>query len=173
MTASLELGARWTEAAQTLEVAPATLEIGDLLAVSLKASAGNVPREAFSLDPVKALASVAMVEAGPIELTLRDLGALDLAAAELARAKGEGLEAGRALLADSFARKAAEFAQAPPEAQAFFDAVGQFVRTKGETLTITLTPKGRVGVLQVIEGARRDPLAALLADFAVEARTGK
>jgi hypothetical protein len=173
MTASLDLGASWKEAAQTLEVAPATLEIGDLLAVSLKASAGNVPRETFSLDPVKALASVALVEAGRIELTLRDLGALDLAAAELARVKGEAPEAGRTLLAASFAQKAAEFAQAPPEAQAFFDAVSQFVRTKGETLTITLTPKGRIGVLQVIEAARRDPLAALLADFAVEARTGK
>jgi hypothetical protein len=173
MTASLDLGANWTEAAQTVAVAPATLEIGDLFAVSLKASAGNVPREAFSSDPVKALAAVALVEAGPIELTLRDLGALDLAAAEVARAKGEGPEAGRPLLAESFAQKAAEFAQATPEAQAFFDAVSQFVRTKGETLTITLTPKGRVGVLQVIESVRHDPMAALLANFGVEARTGK
>ncbi|MBO0766268.1 MAG: hypothetical protein J2P50_16995 [Hyphomicrobiaceae bacterium] len=173
MTASLDLGASWTEAAQTVAVAPATFEIGDLFAVSLKASVGKVPREAFSSDPVKALASVGLAEAGPIELTLRDLGALDLVAAELARAKAVGPEAGRSLLAESFAQKAAAFGEPTPQAQAFFDAVGQFLRTKGETLTITLTPRGRIGVLEVIDGARQDPVAALLANFGVEARTGK
>jgi len=59
------------------------------------------------------------------------------------------------------------------ELQPVFDALARFVQGKGETLTIALKPKGgSVGLLQLIEAARRDPLTALLSNFTVEARTG-
>jgi hypothetical protein len=173
MTASLEFGTSWTEATQTVAVTPATLEIGDVLAMSVKAQLGNVPREVFSTNIIKAIGSVALVEAGLIEVTVRDLGAVDQAAAELGRATGGGPEAGRLLLAATLAQNAAPMTQRRPELQPFFDALGQFVQGKGETMTVTLTPKGHVGILPLIDGARRDPLATLLDGFTLDARTGK
>jgi hypothetical protein len=172
ITVSIDIGTGWTEATQTLALAPATLEISDFLAMSLKAQLGNMPREAFSADLMKAIASVALVEAGPIEVTLRDLGGVDQMAGELGRASGGGPEAGRILLAATLAQQAAVFTQRRPEVQPFFDALGGFVQRKGETMTITLTPKGSVGVLPLIDGARRDPLATLLDGFTLDAKTG-
>jgi hypothetical protein len=173
LTASLDVGAGWTEAAQAVTLAPASIELDDLLAVSLKATAGNVPHATFSRDRVKSAISLALVEAGPIELTLHDLGAVDVAAAEMARAQGQGPEAGRVLLARSLSERAEAVAETTPEMRTFYDAAGEFVRTRGGTLTLTLTPKGRIGLLPLIEGVRRDPVAALLANFTVEARTGR
>jgi len=167
---SLDLGARWQESEQTVVLAPATLEIRDLLALSIKASAGNVPREVLSTDLLKAMAAAPLVEAGPLELTLRDLGLIDVAAAQLGQTKGGDAEVGRALLVESLAERAAATTQSSPELQPLFDALSRFVQGKGETLTIALKPRGSVGLLQLIEALRRDPVAALLANFTVDAR---
>lgn len=172
VAASLDLGARWEEAVQRAMLAPATMEIRDVLALSLKASAGNVPREMLSADVVKVMGGAPLVEAGPVELTLRDLGVVELVAAQVGLAKGGDAEAGRALLVESLAQKAAAVTQTSPELQPFFDALTRFVQGKGETLTVALTPKGSVGLLQVVEAARRDAMGALIANFTVEARTG-
>jgi hypothetical protein len=169
---SLELGARWQEAEQRVVMAPATVEIRDVLAMSIRASAGNVRREMLSTDILKALAAAPLVEAGPVELTLRDLGLVELAAAQLGQANGGDAQAGRALLVETMAQRAAAAAQTSPELQPILDALTQFVRGKGETLTIALTPKGSVGLLQLVEAARGDAVGALLANFTVEVRTG-
>ena len=172
VAASLDVGARWKEAEKSMVLAPATMEIRDVVALSIKASIGNVPREMLSTDIVKVMGGAPLVEAGPVELIVRDLGVVELAAAELGQTKGGDAEAGRALLAESLAQRAAAATQTSPELQPFFDALGRFLQSKGETLTITLTPKGSVGLLQVVEAARRDALGALLANFTVDARTG-
>jgi hypothetical protein len=173
LTISLDLGARWHEAEQKVALAPAAVEIRDVLGLSIKASAGNVPREMLSTDFLKAMAAAPLVEAGPVELTLRDLGLVEVAAAQLGQTKGGDAAVGRALLVETLAQRAAEATQTAPELQQVFDALGRFVQGKGETLTVALTPKGTgVGLLQLIEAARRDPLAALLSNFTVEARTG-
>ena len=173
LTISLDLGARWHEAEQKVALAPAAVEIRDVLGLSIKASAGNVPREMLSTDFLKAMAAAPLVEAGPVELTLRDLGLVEVAAAQLGQTKGGDAEVGRALLVETLAQRAAEATQTAPELQPVFDALGRFVQGKGETLTVALRPKGSgVGLLQLIEAARRDPLAALLSNFTVEARTG-
>ena len=172
MAASFDLGARWKEAERSVVLAPATIEIRDVLALSVKASLGNVPREMLSTEIIKVMGGAPLVEAGPIELTVRDLGIVDLAAAELGQAKGGDAEAGRALLVESLAQRAAAATQTSPELQPVFDVLSRFLQGKGETLTVTLTPKGSVALLQVIEAARRDAVGALLANFTVEARTG-
>jgi hypothetical protein len=173
LTISLDLGARWHEAEQKVALAPAAVEIRDVLGLSIKASAGNVPREMLSTDFLKAMAAAPLVEAGPVELTLRDLGLVEVAATQLGQTKGGDAAVGRALLVETLAQRAAEATQTAPELQQVFDALGRFVQGKGETLTVALTPKGSgVGLLQLIEAARRDPLAALLSNFTVEARTG-
>jgi hypothetical protein len=173
LTVSLDLGARWHEAEQKVALAPAAVEIRDVLGLSIKASAGNVPREMLSTDFLKALAAAPLVEAGPVELTLRDLGLVEVAAAQLGQTKGGDAEVGRALLVETLAQRASEATQTAPELQPVFDALARFVQGKGETLTVALKPKGgSVGLLQLIEAARRDPLTALLSNFTVEARTG-
>jgi len=172
LAVSLDFGTLWREADRTLVLEPVTMEMRDVLALSIKASAGNVPREMISADPVKAMAAAPLVEAGPVELTLRDLGLVEVAAAQLGQTKGGDAEAGRALLVEILAQRAMEATQKTPELQPVFDALTRFVQAKGETLTLALKPKGSVGLLQVIEAARRDPVAALLANFTVEARTG-
>jgi len=172
LAASVDLGVRWKEAEQSVVLAPATMEIRDVVELSVKGSLGNVPREMLSTDIVKVIGGAPLVEAGPIELTVRDLGIVDLAAAQLGQAKGADAAAGRALLVEALAQRAASAAQTSPELQPFLDALSRFLQGKGETLTVTLTPKGSVALLQLIEAARRDAVGALLANFTVEARTG-
>jgi hypothetical protein len=172
MAAGFDLGVRWKEPEQSIVLAPATMEIRDVLALSIKASIGNVSREMLSTDMLKVIGGVPLVEAGPVEVNLRDLGVVELAAANLGQARGGDVEAGRALLVESLAQRAAAVTQGNPELQPFVDALRRFLQGKGETLTVTLTPKGSVGLLQFIEAARRDAVGTLLTNFTVEARTG-
>jgi hypothetical protein len=171
--ASIDVGSSWSEAAQTVTVAPASVEIDNLFALSVKASVGNVPRAMLSPDPAVVMAAAGLAQAGAIEVSLHDLGANELLAADLGRTRGGGPEMGRVVLAESLAQQGGALSQANPELRPFVEALGQFLQGSGETLTITLTPKGRVGVVELVEAVRRDPVAALLASFNVEARTGK
>lgn len=168
-----DVGTSWTEAAQTLALEPATVEIGGVLALSLKASASNVSRDAFSTDPAKVMASAVLVDAGPIELSLRDLGLVDLIAAQTALSRGAGPETGRTLLLENLALKKQALTHTSPDAETLFQAMERFVQGKGETLTVRLTPKGRVGLLQFLDASKVDPVAAMLASFTVEATTGR
>jgi hypothetical protein len=173
LATSADIGVRWVEKQQMLALAPATVEIGNMLSLSLKASAGNVTRDVFATDPVKAIGGAAMAEAGPIEASLRDLGVVALVAAEAGRAQGAAPEQGRTLLLEALARNAEALAQTSPDVQPFLRALAELIEGKAHTLTVRLTPKGRVGVLQLIEAAQRDPVAALLASFDVEAKTAR
>jgi hypothetical protein len=169
---SVDLGAHWNESEERVVLAPATLQIRDVVALSAKASVTHVPREMLSSDLLKVMAAAALVEVGPLELTVRDLGVVDVAAAQLAQAKGGDAGAGRALLVESVAQRAAA-ATPSPELQPVLDAITRFLQGKGETLSIALTPKaGSAGLQQVIEAASRDAIGALLGNFLVEARTG-
>jgi len=174
LAAGLDVGATWTEGAQAFTLAPAAMQVSDILSVSAKASVGNVPRDIFSIDPAKVMGAASLVQAGPIEISLRDLGGLDLAFAQLAKAEGRPPEAGRAMLLDALARSADALSQTNPDVRPVFQAIGRFVQSKGQTLTIRLTPKGRIGVLQLVEAGRGyDPMAALFAAFNIEAEVGR
>jgi hypothetical protein len=173
LAAGVEFGTHWTEATRTVALEPANLEIGGVFALSLKASAGNVPRDIFSTDPVRVMASAVMVDAGPIELSLRDLGLVDLLAAETARTRGAGPEMGRTLILENIARNRQALAHLGPDVETLFRAVERFVQGKGETLTVRLTPRGRVGLLQFLDASKVDPVAAMLTSFNVEATGGR
>ena len=58
-------------------------------------SLANVPRGVFSSDPKQATQMAAQLEAGTLELSLRDLGAVDILVAQHARALGIGRDAAR------------------------------------------------------------------------------
>jgi hypothetical protein len=175
LTMAFDFGSGWTEATKTLTVEPATFEAGRVFALSLKASFMNVTRDLFSKDMVMAMAAAFQVEAGSMELTLRDQGFIDLIAAEMSRTLGGGAgpQTGRAFLLESMARERQTLVQANPQAEPLFRAVEQFVKGSGETLTIRLTPKGRVVLLKFIEEASATNSAALFKNFTVEAKTGR
>jgi len=113
-----------------------------------------------------------LVEAGPIELSLRDLGFVDVLAAEIAREKGAPPETGRALLLESATMKRQGLASPSPDVEKLFQAVDRFLQGKGETLTIKVTPKSRVGLMELIMAANASP-DSLLASFNIEVTTGR
>ncbi len=58
-----------------------------------------------------------------------------------------------------------------PDAIAIAGALTRFIETPGGTLTIKLTPRGKVPAMQLVGALKTDPLSAL-ARFQVEASTG-
>src|SRR6202011_4534827 len=82
---NLDLGATWTEGSRTFVLEPAMVEFGGLLTASARVSLANVPRGVFSTNPLLMAVMAAQIEAGTSEITLRDLGAVDLAVAQFAR----------------------------------------------------------------------------------------
>jgi hypothetical protein len=84
--------------------------------------------------------------------------------------RGQGPEAGRSLLLEQLTLDAQRQTQLYPAAQSLYDAAGRFLQGKGETLTVRLTPRGRVRVLALIEALRLSPPEnALLTAFTIEA----
>jgi hypothetical protein len=171
LATSVDIGVAWSQDTRAFALAPATVDIGKLFAVSLEASLGNVPANIFSTDPAVVMAAASGVEIGPIELSLRDQGGLELAAAQFAKERGQPPEAGRAMLAAMLAQNAEATLQASPELRPLYEALGRFVEGNGETLTITLVPRGRVPLMQLVEaGKAPGGPAALLGSFAIEAK---
>ena len=97
----LDLGAAWTEASRAFVLEPVTIELGSLLKATARVSLANVPRGVFSLNPVQASSMAAQIEAGALELALRDLGGVDLAIAQFARAQNISRDAARRAIVDS------------------------------------------------------------------------
>ena len=81
--------------ARTFVLEPAKFEIGGLLKASARVSLANVPRQVFSANPAQAIGAAAQIEAGAIELTVRDLGGIDVAVAQYARTQNVSREAAR------------------------------------------------------------------------------
>ena len=166
----LDLGAAWTESDSTF-AAPATLDIGNLARAQLRVTLGNVPRGVFSVDPAQAIGQAAQIEAGPIELSLRDNGAVDLVVAQFARMQNVSRDAARRAIIDIIRANGERFAAANPDAAAAVEAIARFVETPGQTLAIELTPLGKIAGTQLIDLLDSEPIVAL-AQFRIEASTG-
>jgi len=140
----------------------------------LKATAtvafANVPRGVFSINPAQAANMAAQIEAGTIELTLRDLGGVDLAIAQYARTQNLSPDDARRAVIDDIKASTAEAATTNPDVAALADALAGFVESPKGTLTLKLTPHGKVPAMQLIQVLKIDPLTAL-AQFQVEAST--
>ncbi|MCA6107351.1 hypothetical protein [Bradyrhizobium cenepequi] len=167
----IDLGAGWTEQSGAFVLAPARLEIGNLVKASARVALTNVPRGVFSTDPAQAANMATQIEAGAIEFTLRDSGCVDLAVAQYAGARNVSREAARGAITDQIKAFGQTIAAANPDAAAAVDAVIRFVETPGQTLIIKLTPLGKVPGLQLVQLLKTDPLIAL-AQFRIEASTG-
>jgi hypothetical protein len=165
-----DFGAAWTEASRTFALNPVAVEFGGLLKASARISLANVPREIFSPNPVQATAMAAQIEAGPIEVTVSDVGGVDLAVAQYARTQSVSREAARRAIIESI-ETSAKTTTTSPDALAAAEALVHFIENPRGTLIIKLTPLGKVPALQLIQAMKTDPLVAL-AQFRVEVSTG-
>jgi hypothetical protein len=166
LSADADIGAEWTEAARSFVVDVPKLEIGGLLKASARVTLANVPRQVFSANAVQAIGAAAQIEAGTIELTVHDLGCVDVGVAQFARTQNVNREDARKAIAQSIRDSSTE---APMEA--IRGALVSFVETPGQTLIIKLTPRAKVPAMQLIQLLKTDPLIAL-AQFRIEASTG-
>jgi len=169
---NFDLGAAWTESARSFALEPVTLDIGSILTASARVSLTNVQREVFSLNPLQATLMAAQIEAGPVEIALRDTGGIDLAVAQQARQQNISREDARRAITDNIRENAMKMASVNPDVMAVAGALTRFIENPRGTLTIKLTPKGKVGMMQILEAMKTSPVAAL-ARFQVEATTGR
>jgi hypothetical protein len=167
-----DFGAGWTETTRTFALTPATMELADLFSASAKITVANVPADIFSLDPVKFMLPAAMVEAGPIEIVVRDLGGIELALAQFARDQGVPHETARQAVVGQIKEGGAVFVQANPELEPVVKAIASFIEQSRGTLTIRLSPKTPVSLMLLINSAAEDPIAALT-QFRIEAATSR
>jgi hypothetical protein len=169
---NIDLGAAWTEGSHTFALDPVVFELGNVLKASARVSLANVPREMFSTNPLQAAVMAAQVEAGTVEITLRDIGGVELAVAQYARTQKVSPDAARRAIIDKIKASSTTMATTNPDAVAITDAMTRFIENPRGTLTIKLTPQGKVPAMQLVGALKDDPLAAL-ARFRVEASTGR
>jgi hypothetical protein len=169
---NFDLGATWTEGSRTFMLAPVTAEIGDVGTAAARISLSNVPREVFSINPLQAAIMAAQIEAGTIEIALRDVGGVDLAVAQYARNQKVTPDAARRAIIENIKNTGMTMATTNPDAMAIAGALTRFIENPRGTLTVKLTPKGKVPAMQLVEALKTNPLAAL-AKFQVEASTGR
>ena len=167
----LDLGAAWEESSGAFALAPATLDLGNLAKAQARLALANVPRGLFTTDPAQAMSQAEHIEAGPIELSLRDSGVVDLAVAQFARMQKVSRDTARSAIVEMIRAQGETVAASNLDVKAAVDALAGFVETSGQTLTIKLTPFGKLPMLQLIDVLNNEPIIAL-AQFRIEASTG-
>jgi len=165
-----DLGAGWTEASGGFALSPFKLELSSLLGASAGVSLAHVPREVFTPDPQQAMAAAAQIEAAGLELTLRDLGAVDLLVAHYARTHSMQRDAARTALVASIKAVGAQVAADNADAAGAVDALSRFVERPRQTFTLKLSPRAKVPAMQLVQLVTIDPPSAL-AQFKIEAQT--
>jgi hypothetical protein len=170
ITTNVDLGISWDETAQTLSIAPIIFEVDHAFAFSADLSVRNVPRSAFTANPLTALAVLDQLESGPLQISLRDTGALRTALAQYAKNNNMSIADARKEIIESVNELAEASAQNNPQVGSLAQALVQFIENPGSTLTVRITPKGSVKFKQLIENGNGDP-AGLAALFDVEVKT--
>jgi hypothetical protein len=164
----LDAGAAWTESTRTLTLSPWFIKLANVGSVEAKGALNKVPASIFSLDQATLISSMPLVEAGPIEIIIRDLGGVDIAVADFARKQNVSADEARRTLVESVTQPAAALVPANPDLAALADATAHFIEARGGTLTIKITPKNSLPLLQVFAMAKDNP-AGVLAQFRIEA----
>jgi hypothetical protein len=167
-TVDLDAGARWSEASRLAELSPFSAKLANVGSIEVNTTLGNVPASAFTLDTATFMAAMAAVEAGPIEIVVRDLGGLDLKVAEVARKQNLSPDAARRMLVETATQPSAALVPSSPDLSALADAVAHFIEAPGGKLSISITPKGRVPLLPLFATAQGNP-ATILAQFRIQA----
>ncbi|WP_338700298.1 hypothetical protein V5279_20100 [Bradyrhizobium sp. 26S5] len=171
MVVDADLGAAWTEASRSFALEPVKFDMAGLVKASAKVSLGNVPREAFSANAAETMGAAAQIEASAIELTVHDLGVIDLAVAQYARSQNVGRDAARSAILETIKAQGDAIGGSNPDATALITAISRFIETPGQTLVVKLTPRAKAPALQLMQLLKIDPQSAL-AQFRIEASTG-
>ncbi|UFS92826.1 hypothetical protein LPJ38_22750 [Bradyrhizobium daqingense] len=167
----LDLGAAWTESSGAFALAPATIDLGNLAKAQARFALANVPRGVFTTDPAQAMSDAGRIEAGAIELSLRDSGAVDLVVAQFSRMQNVSRDAARGALVEMIRAQGEKLAASNRDAKTAADVLADFVSTSGQTLSLKLTPRGKVPVAQLMDVMKSEPTLAL-GQFRIEASTG-
>ena len=171
LSADGDIGAEWTEATAASSSTSRSSRSAGSLKASARITLANVPRQVFSANAAQAIGAAAQIEAGAIELTVRDMGSVDLGVLQYARTQNVSREAARKAIVESIMASSEDVAAANPDAEAAVQALARFVESPGQTLVIKLTPRAKVPALQLVQLLKTDPLIAL-AQFRIEASTG-
>jgi hypothetical protein len=171
-TVDLDAGARWSEASRLAELSPFSAKLANVGSIEVNATLGNVPASAFTLDTAAFMAAMAAVEAGPIEIVVRDLGGLDLKVAEVARKQNLSPDAARRMLVETTMQPWAALIPSSADLAGLADAVAHFMEAPGGRLSISITPKGRVLLLPLFATAQGDP-ATILAQFRIQSSVSR
>jgi hypothetical protein len=166
-TVDLDAGARWSEASRLAVLSPFSAKLANVGSIEVNATLGNVPPSAFTLDAAAFMAATAAVEAGPIEIIVRDLGGLDLIVADVARKQNLSPDAARRMVVETATQPSAALVPSSPDLSALADAVAHFIEAPGGKLSISITPKGRVPLLPLFATAQGNP-ATILAQFRIQ-----
>lgn len=167
----LDLGAAWTESSGAFALAPATLDLGNLARAQARFALANVPRGLFTTDPVQAMGQAAQVETGAFELSLRDGGIVDLVVAQFSRMQNVSRDAARSAIVEMIRVQGDKIAGSNADVRVAVDTLARFVETSGQTLSIKLTPRAKVPLMQLMQLSQSDPESAL-AQFRIEASSG-
>jgi hypothetical protein len=122
----------------------------------------------MKFDPKRFETLAGMMEAGRLDMAFRDDGAVTFGIAEFAKAQGVTPAVAQKMMIELLNKDVASKLQTSPEALLIIGAVQRLIEQPGGTLTIALTPKGRVTVNQIIEQMKIDP-NQVLSRFNVEA----
>jgi hypothetical protein len=170
VSTTVDFGLAWSEPTLTLTMSPAAIELEKGFAFNAKWSLLNVQRSMFSVDVAQAMAAANLAEIGPLEITLKDTGAVTTALTQYAKGKGLSTDDARKEIIDSVTEAAKGQALSNPDAAVVAQAVIQFIETPGSTLTIKVTPKNKLTSTQLFGVMAISPEAAA-ALFTIEART--
>jgi hypothetical protein len=166
-TVDLDAGARWSEASRVAVLSPFSAKLADVGSIEVNATLGNIPASAFTLDGATFVAATAAVEAGPIEIVIRDLGGLDLIVADVARKQNLSPDAARRMVVETATQHLAALIPPSPDLSELADAVAHFIEAPGGKLSISITPKGRLPLLPLFASAQGNP-ATILAQFRIQ-----
>jgi hypothetical protein len=166
-TVDLDAGARWNEASRLAVLSPFSTKLANVGSIEVNATFGNVPASAFTLDAATFMAATAAVEAGPIEIVVRDLGGVDLMVSEVARKQNLSPDAARRIVVETATQPAAALVLSSPDLSGLADAVAHFIESPGGKLSISITPKGHVPLLPLLVTAQTNP-ATILAQFRIQ-----
>jgi hypothetical protein len=97
---------------------------------------------------------------------VRDLGGIDLAIAQYARSHNASPDDARRAIVNGIRAAGAS----SPDAVPIVEAVARFIENPRGTLTLKLTPRGKVPAMQLIQTLQTNPQGALT-QFQIEAST--
>jgi hypothetical protein len=169
---NLDLGAAWNEGTRSFAIEPVTVEVGGLMTAAARLSFANVPREVFSLNPLQAAIMAAQINVGSLEIAVRDSGGVELGVRQYARKQNISVEDARRAIIDTVRAKGMELAATNPDAVAIATALARFIESPRGTLTVKLTPRGRVAMMDIAQSLKGAPLEAL-GRFQVDASNGR